>query len=504
MATNSPDGSAASATGQLGERKLTTLHAIGQSLAIGPIFSAGLVSGLIAGVAGFATPLSVLLGTVGALALAFVVSIYARRFSGAGAMYEYLARGGSPDLGVIGAGFYVIGLLFLGAGGVFIGIGFLADSFFTENLSIDIAWWIWGLIGLAIATGLNHFGVRVAIRGVLVLAAISAIPFLITAVVVIAKGGADGNTLSVFSPSSSSLNDVFNGILFAVTLFIGFEAAASLGEEAEEPAKAIPRAVVGTVVISAVFYLLVTYAAAIGFGKGGIETWFASPSPIATLADQYVGNWMATLVELVLLFDVLSLSIAFTVGASRVFFALGRDRLIPPALASVTRRDTPLGGNLVVIVAGIIALIFGGVTTYGDAIELPNQLEAFSIVTASGSFLIEFVYFMLAVVAIKLILGQSGLVWKLLVIVLAAATPVLAYKGSLDPFPEFPTNRGIIFAGVGAALVLVWWAYMKVRHPDRIATAAQHAETHHEVPPLDETLDYRPGHGEPVIGPTDS
>ncbi len=70
----------------LGPRRLTTLHAIGQALAIGPIFSVGLVSGLVANVAGFSTPLSVLLGSIGSLGLAYVIAIYARRFAGAGAI----------------------------------------------------------------------------------------------------------------------------------------------------------------------------------------------------------------------------------------------------------------------------------------------------------------------------------------------------------------------------------------------------------------------------------
>jgi hypothetical protein len=94
--TSAPPAEAGSPRASLGERKLTTLHAIGQSLAIGPIFSAGLLTGLVAGAAGFNTPASVVLGTVGALCLAYVISIYARRFAGAGAIYEYLTRGASP------------------------------------------------------------------------------------------------------------------------------------------------------------------------------------------------------------------------------------------------------------------------------------------------------------------------------------------------------------------------------------------------------------------------
>ncbi len=85
-------GGAGAREGALGPQRLTTVHAVGQALAVGPIFSAGAVTGLVANVAGFNTPLSILLGSIGALAVAYVISLYARRFVGAGAMYEYLAR----------------------------------------------------------------------------------------------------------------------------------------------------------------------------------------------------------------------------------------------------------------------------------------------------------------------------------------------------------------------------------------------------------------------------
>src|SRR5579875_3398622 len=85
MATQS--GSAAGTAGgassdrpHLGEKRLTTVHAIGQALAIGPLFSVGLVSGLVANVAGFNTPAAIVLGSIGSIGLAYVIAIYARRF----------------------------------------------------------------------------------------------------------------------------------------------------------------------------------------------------------------------------------------------------------------------------------------------------------------------------------------------------------------------------------------------------------------------------------------
>jgi amino acid transporter len=488
-------GAQPASEGHLGERRLSTIHAIGQSLAIGPMFSAGLLTGLVASVAGFSSPLSVLLGAIGALCLAYVISVFARRYSGAGAIYEYLVHGAHPGVGVFGAGLYGLGVLFLGGGGVFIANGFLAQAFFSTHLHIGVTWWIWGIAALVLAVGLNHLGARLAIRGVLAMAGLSLIPFLILAITIIAKGGLHGNTLAVFGTSHSSTSGVFHGILFAVTLFIGFEAAASIGEETAEPHRSIPIALIGSVALAGLFYLVVTYAAAIGFGPHGAATaWPSAASPMGTLAQQYVGTGLSTLIDLVVLLDSLSVAVAFVVAGSRVFFALGRDGLLPPVIARTSRFETPLGGNLIILAAGIAALLFGGLTHYGNAIHYPNNVEAFSISAAAGSFLIEAVYGMLAVAGV-LIIARSftgiGRVWRVIVAIAGFATPVLAYYGSLHPFPTFPNNRGLIFAGIAALIVVVWFAYLSFAHPERIKAAARNADQHVGVPPLDEDLHYR-------------
>lgn len=480
-APDAPSGADGPVAGGLGERRLTTIHAIGQSLAVGPIFSAGLLTSLVAGAAGFNAPLSVLLGLIGVLGLGYVVALYAQRYAGAGALYEYITRGVNRDVGVFSAGVYGLGLLFLGGGGVFIALGFLTEGFFAAHLdAISIKWWIWGLVALAITTGLNHFGVRLAIRGVLALAFVSAIPFVITAIAVILDGGAGGNTLAVFDPGTTSFGDVFNGVLFAVTLFIGFEVAASIAEESHAPKRSIPIAVIGTIAIAGVFYLLMTYAAAIGFGEDGVGDWAASPSPIGAVAGEYVGSGMATIVDLVVILDALSVAIAFTVGASRMFYALGRDGLLPRALATTTGRETPLGGNLVVVAAGIVAMVFAGTTNYGAAVELPDEFVAFLISAAAGTFLITAVYAVLALGGFRLVFATTGgLWWKIPAVIVGLAVPVLAYKGSLDPWPEYPFNRGIIFTFICLGLVALWYAFLKVSRPERIRDAAAYAESHH-------------------------
>ena len=103
------------------------------------------------------------------------------------------------------------------------------------------------MIALAIVLVLNYFGVRLAIRAMLAFAAVSFVPMLILALVIIVKGGENGNTLSMFNPGETSLfgitgGGVLGGILLGILLFVGFEAAASIGEESEDPHRSIPRA----------------------------------------------------------------------------------------------------------------------------------------------------------------------------------------------------------------------------------------------------------------------
>jgi amino acid transporter len=480
MADQTSVGSTSATIGDLGPRRLTLIHAIGQGLGIGPIFSVGAVSGLVAGVAGWNTPLSILFGGIGALGIAYAISLYARRFAGAGAMYEYLARSVGNGFGIFSAGIYLCGVLMLGCGGIYLGLCFLVQGFFAAHLHATIPWWSAGLAGILVAFTLNHLGVRPAVRGVLIFAACSTVPFLILAVVIIAKGGVGGNTLSVFDPSQTSINSVFSGVLFAILLFVGFEAAASIAEEMHAPRKYIPVALILTVFLSAVLYLLVTYAATIGFGREALikNVWATSPDAMGDLAQTYVGTWLSVLVDLAIIIDALSLAIAIMVTGARLLFALSRDGLLPAVLSKTSRYDTPLSANLFIAAWGCIMLLWTAVTDYAPT-GSANVIETFTIAANAGSFLVETIYLFLAVYGLVLVWqafpSWSARWWRLIVVLIGIAAPVLAFKGSLDPFPPEPISQGVWIWLAGMFLSLVWYLFLRARRPERIRAAAAYA-----------------------------
>ena len=219
--------------------------------------------------------------------------------------------------------------------------------------------------------------------------------------------------------------------------------------------------------LSAILYLLVTYAATIGFGKAALgknNAWFAAASPMGTLATTYVGNWLSVLIDLVIIFDAVSLSIAIMVTASRIIFALGRDGLLPRFTAMTSRYDTPVVGNVIIALWSAGLLIWAGVTHYGKTLGLPDPNEAFFITTGAGSLMVELIYVFLALFALKLVSVALGL-----------ATPILAFKGALDPFPTFPNDRAVFFAIACIVISAVWYAILHFTRPEQVRLAARHA-----------------------------
>jgi amino acid transporter len=431
---------------QLGKPTLTVVDAIAQSLAIGPVLSAVLLASFVAGVAGSAAPLAALLGAIGSICVGWVIVLFARRYTGAGAIYDYVRKASSGSLGLFAAGIYFIGFMFLGGAGIYLAIGFFASLFFS-SIGITLAWWIWALLAVAIVFAFNHFGVTTTTRTQLILTVLAVLPVLIVALAVIFQGGVAGHTGEVFNAANPNAGNLFRGVLLAITLFIGFEASASLSEETRDPKRAIPIAVIGTVIIAALFYLIVLYASAIGFGIDKIAAWASDPAPLSTLGTKFVGGWIAPWIDIALIVDMMAVASAFMATTARGWFALGRHGLLPNALTTKSQYDTPLGGNIFVAVLAVVLIV----------LTLFFRMEPMSMFTANaltGTLMISVIYILLAVLAFRLVPANAP--WQYVVVALAIVTPVLAVYGSIIPFPPYPANVGVWCAVVGIAVAGVW------------------------------------------------
>ncbi len=155
----------------------------------------------------------------------------------------------------------------------------------------------------AVIIALLAFGdIRVATRSLLGFEGISVTLIVILMVVIVVKliGGSSpqhqGITLDAFKiPGGTPFSAVATASVFGFLSFAGFEGAASLGEETDNPRREIPRAIRTAAVASGIFYILCILVQTWGFGTdaAGVKAFSTSGSPLGDLAHNYVGSAMS-------------------------------------------------------------------------------------------------------------------------------------------------------------------------------------------------------------------
>jgi amino acid transporter len=445
------------APGALAHGELGTADLVAQSLAVGPITSAALLGGVVAAKGGSAGPLFLLIVVVGVLGLGAILVMFARRYIHAGVMYEYVGRTLGPTAGISTAGFYYLAYIILGGPTMLIGAGVLGKDLCESYLGISVPFWVIALAVLLIAAAINLRGVQLSVRAQLTIFVLSVIPYLLTVIVVIIKGGVSGNTAQVFNPTAPTAGAFLPTFMFCALLFVGVESSASLGEEARNPVKSVPRAIILTILIVAGFCFLTQYAGTIGFGLDKVaDTWASDPLGLSTLGNMYVGSWIAPLLQLGLVLDMVAVAIGFMSASARGMFALARGGLLPPALGRTSRWSTPHVGIAVFTVATAVLILPVVILNAATGMD---PYTGFTIGATFGGLLVLTAYLVLIIAAGKLLATGRWRRAGWIAFVLALITVSAAIIGSVYPLPPDESRYGIFAAGVLLIAGLAWGCY---------------------------------------------
>ena len=473
---------------RLGARRLKLVDVVAQSVGlIGPVFSSAFLIPLIAGTgfagegAGVATPFAVIVASIGTLALGWIVAQYAKRVHAAGSLYDYVTMGfGSRIGGWAGWVYYGGTLLLSSAIAVLIG-WFLRDNvlpaFGIEGLLTS---WIWSAAYILLVFLVLAAGIQISTRLQLLLALVSAAVVLAFFIKVIVD--APTNSLRAFNPAEApSYRGILFGVLYGVLIFVGFETAANLAEEAEQPKRAIPRAVILSVVIVSLFYIVAAYAQIAGFGFD--VKLFTSPevaaAPLFALGapeaqDGYGGS--SDLIQKILLvvvaLDVMAVGLGAATASTRGIFALARDRKLPGFVAATTTSGNPLGAALVValVSGGWVAATFLSDSLFANGVlaGAPHELAVFQWISTMGAFLIMAVYGVMALGAVSGLRDHPNFAGVVIAALIGLAVAVGAIYGSI--YKVLPPFDRIWLWGVAwAALGLLVAIAVKGREPARLA-----------------------------------
>lgn len=464
-----------------GRAKITMSGVLAQSVGfMGPVFSVATLLPLVVGLsatgrgAGVATPVAIIIAGLGIFGAGWVIAQYAKRIHLCGSLYEYICDAFGPRAGIV-AGWLYYGAMAVLAAATFLVLGGQTQEFLHAAFGVDVVWWVLALVFVALVMAAVVVGVQVSVRAQLALVLVSAAIVAIFAVYVIAKGGQGGHSLSMtpFNPFAIDGLSLLYGVLYSFNMYIGFESAANLAEETDDPKRHVPRAVLWSLTIVGVYFVLTSYSQAVGFGLDA-EAWKTSLFPLQALAtgSEFGSSWFGDFMFVIVILDIAAVAIGVCVAATRGLLSMARAGRLPTALAATHPRfRTPVVAAALLGVVSVAFILLVALTdglfsraTADPAVLQPQWAPMFGWMAGFAGAGLALMYLVMCLA------GARGL-WHEVnrtKLVVASTAGVLVAGGAVfgvvyqaaSPLDTVPWALGVwILAGV------VWALYVTSRRP---------------------------------------
>jgi APA family basic amino acid/polyamine antiporter len=336
---------------------------------VGLILGAGIyvLIGEAAGFAGNSVWMAFVLGTIVALFAGFSYAELSSLFPKAAAEYVFIKNAFKNNFFAFVIGWLTAITSIITAATVALGFG----GYFAEFLDIPIIISAIGLLG--ILSVVNFVGIRESSWTNTIFTIIEAAGLILIIVI--------GFTISNPEPVDYIDSPTgFSGIAIAFVLiffaFIGFEDMANVAEEVKKPRKTLPRAIILSVLISGILYILVSLAVV------RVVPWEElanSGAPMAFAAERGLGAEAHILLSAIALFAITNTVLITLVAGSRIFYGMAKEKVFPPILEKIHfKTKTPW---IAVFVIMVTATAF---TFFGDIVVVAN-ITVFAIVITFGA-----------------------------------------------------------------------------------------------------------------------
>jgi APA family basic amino acid/polyamine antiporter len=177
-----------------------------------------------------------------------------------------------------------------------------------------------------------------------------------------------------FAPGSFGISGIFTGAALVFFAFIGFDIVATAAEETKRPQRDMPIGILGSLAICTTLYVAVSLVVT-GMVK---YTSISVDAPLAAAFRSVGKPEFATLVSVGALFGLTTVMMILMLGQSRVFFAMSRDRLLPPVFSTVNPRfGTPVRTT---VVTGVAVALLSTFIPLSELAELVNIGTLFAFI----------------------------------------------------------------------------------------------------------------------------
>ena len=173
--------------------------------------------------------------------------------------------------------------------------------------------------------------------------------FIILSFIVVGAFYVKPDNWTPFAPNG--LEGIFTGAFVIFFAYIGFDAISTAAEETKNPQRDLPIAIMGTLVICTILYVLAALVLTGVVPLSAIDT----QAPLAH-AMRYIGiNWYAGLISIGALCALTSVLLIYQLGTARILFAMSRDRFLPESLNAIHKKfKTP---HILTWISGIVVIV---------------------------------------------------------------------------------------------------------------------------------------------------
>lgn len=429
---------------------------------------------------GMATPITYVAVTLILLVFTVGFAEMAKRITSAGAFYTFTTQGLGKPMG-LAAGFTIVAAYSMIVAAIQGGFGLYASVLLEKYFGISVAWYWCSVVALVLMFVISYFRVTFTARLLGIALTLEVLVVLLVSVMTVGRGGAEGQVAAALNPATWADSPALGiGFFLAFWSWIGFETTAIYGEETVDPKRSVPRATYISVITLGVFYSFASYAAVVGFGAD-------SPAQAESLYDQYFFEladlysfgFVRTLMDFLVVTGFFACSFAFHNNASRYFYSLGRDRILPSVLGRThPRHKSPYvaaGVQSTIAIVTVLAFAIGG----GDPLlHLGTWVPIFCTLA------VVFVQFLVSLGVIgyfnregragtadilkTMVAPAVGAVAQVVVVILLIQN--LTFIAGAN---NLVVNLIPVYVAVVAAIGFTYALYLKARSPERYETIGQ-------------------------------
>src|SRR5580692_5493107 len=437
---------------------------------ISPTMTAALIVPLMYSSAGNASWLAYAFGTVMLLFVALNLNQFAKRSTSAGSMYGYSVMGLGTTTGNITGWCLIWAYLFIGTAGM-TGFTIFATTL-LEMAGIHVPQLVLFIACAGSIWYLGYKDIRLSSGLMLVIEGLSVALILLLCGIVLfgQKSIFDTNQLTL---QGASFSGISLGVVVAIFSLVGFECATAFGEEARNPLQTIPRAVIVSLLLTGVFFVIVTYSEVLGFA-GYKTTLDKIDAPLNVLSDMMKVGWLKVPISAGAMLSFYSLALSCMNSGARILYPMGRLGVFHRAVGSShDQNETP---HVAVTVMAILIFLSATILTMVFKLDI---LDAFNDAGTFGAFGFLGGYFLISLAA-PAYLKRIGVLRGRDVALSAASVILLLVPavGSVYPVPSWPVN---IFPYIFLAYVAVGMAWFMVlrRRPDFVDELRRRVHTEH-------------------------